>query len=152
MMFEEIKELSPKYFVLKADDIKRFLTEEEMYSLFAISSKISDSRKEEGKKDNEYVVLNLDDAFATNYMNVSWTEFMWHRIKGHFDEETGEWADGSKEPVIVRNIVMMLVNSISRAKYQREMREKEQVKKVQHCSESIRVRLEDMERHGKKYR
>ena len=118
MVFEEIKELSPKYFVLKADDIEQFLSEEEMYNLLNASLKISKRRKEEGKKENEYVVLNLDDAFATNYMNAKWTEFMWHRIKGHFNEETEEWVECPKEPATIRDIATLLVNSILSAKDQ----------------------------------
>lgn len=117
-MFDEIEELEPKYFVLKADDIKQFLTEEEMYKLYDLSTKISNSRKEEGKKDNEYVVLNLDDVFATNYINVGWIRFMYRRLEGHFDNELGTWKEGRYEPATIREIAPMLVNSILSAKDQ----------------------------------
>ena len=117
-MFEKIDELKPKYFVLKADDIKRFLTEEEMYKLQDLSTKISNRRKEERKRDNEYVVLNLDDVFATNYINVKWIDFIYQRMEKHFDTESNEWKDGPFEPATIREIAPMLVNSILSAKYQ----------------------------------
>ena len=117
-MFKEIEELEPKYFVLKSDDIKRFLTEDEMYKLHDLSVKISDRRKEEGKQDNDYVVLNLDDVFATNYINTKWTEFVWQRLNGKFDEDKNEWKDGPFEPATIREIAPILVNSILSAEFQ----------------------------------
>jgi hypothetical protein len=53
--------LDAKYFVLKGTDIGKFLSEKEMFLLHDLSTKISDGRKAEGKEDNEYVVLNLED-------------------------------------------------------------------------------------------
>lgn len=120
-MFKEIEELEPKYFILKVEDIQKYLTKEDMDALHDLSMKISSRRKREGKTENEYVVLNLDDEFATGYINTKWTEFVWHRLNGHFDEENGEWNDGPFEPATIREIAPMLVNSILRAEYQKSI-------------------------------
>lgn len=61
-----IKELEDKYFVLKGKDIGEFLSKDEMFQLHDLSMKISEGRKAVGKKDNRYLVLNLDDEIDVN--------------------------------------------------------------------------------------
>ena len=56
-----MKELKDKYLVIKREDLDRILSAEEFNFIREIDEKISDFREEEGKKFNEYVVLNLED-------------------------------------------------------------------------------------------
>jgi len=53
-----------KYLVLKITDINAFLTVEECDRLRYFCTKIGWARKDIGKKDNKYVVVNQDEPYA----------------------------------------------------------------------------------------
>lgn len=105
----EIEKLGAKYFVLKSDDIGKFLSKEEMYQLHDLSTKISDGRKAEGKCDNAYVVLNLADRIDLKYLCLQIQKVIENRI---FDRHEGTKKIESN----VGDVAVGIVNAIIKTK------------------------------------
>ena len=63
-------QLEVKYFVLKWADIEAVLTEEEQRHLARISKIIAYYRKSQGKPENNYVVINLDEPYAPDVLRL----------------------------------------------------------------------------------
>lgn len=53
-----------RFLVLKWDDIRRFLHPNDGEALDRILTIISEGRRAEGKRDNNYVVVNEDESYA----------------------------------------------------------------------------------------
>lgn len=98
-----VEELENKYFVLKGNDIGKFLTKDEMFQLHDLSMKISEGRKAEGKHDNEYVVLNLADPIDLSVHSSIMDKMLL------LDDDTGDKRT-------VEDIALSLVDSIVKAK------------------------------------
>lgn len=67
---DEIQELDRKYLVVKWEDVfnHNFLTTEEHDIFKKCLYRISECRKQDGKHDNSYVVLNLEDEADIIYL------------------------------------------------------------------------------------
>ena len=67
---DKIKELDNKYIVVKWEDVfnHNFLTTEEHDIFKKCLYRISECRKQDGKHDNEYIVLNLEDEANIDYL------------------------------------------------------------------------------------
>lgn len=59
-----------KYTVLKNDDIHRYLDEKEKIELVASTSAIQQLRAIEGKKENTYLVINTDEPYADEVIEI----------------------------------------------------------------------------------
>lgn len=57
-------EFEQKYFVVKVDDVNRYLSPEGKKALYRCLDSILDSRSLDGKKDNDYLVINTDEPYA----------------------------------------------------------------------------------------
>lgn len=53
-----------KYLVLKQEDIKKYLPEDEQKKISFLANVISMGREEDGKKENSYVVVNEDEPYT----------------------------------------------------------------------------------------
>jgi len=53
-----------KYLVAKIEDAGKYLTGEEEAQLYDLLRKIERGRRSDGKKSNEYVVVNRDEPYA----------------------------------------------------------------------------------------
>lgn len=96
-----INRLDDKYLVLKWDDINK-LDEENFTGIQRTITKINQNRLKNNKKDNHYVVLNLDDEIDLEHFGICASAF--------YDEEK----------VTVRDISIHLVNAILKAKESRQ--------------------------------
>lgn len=69
-MSKEIKELDMnKYLVIKTADLDNYIGKGLDRNIFeAVCKKIEHLRTKEGKPDNKYLVLNLDDDFSIHYL------------------------------------------------------------------------------------
>ena len=67
---DELKELDNKYIVVKWEDVfnPTFLTPDECDEFKSGLFRISEGRKQKGKHDNQYVVLNLEDEANIDYL------------------------------------------------------------------------------------
>lgn len=63
-----------KYFVLKIDDINKYLKKKEQEQLHSLAKIIQLCRLDDGKKSNTYVVVNESETYA---------EQVWELIKSH---------------------------------------------------------------------
>ena len=93
MFEEEIKkdykfERLNKYLVLKLDDIRQFLSPQAKLSLEAICEEIGNKRKEAGKKENIYVVVNEDETYA---------ELVWQLIKSGEEKKHSQLFEPKEE-------------------------------------------------------
>ena len=89
-----IKKLENKYFVLKRDDVYKYLSPVEFFKLDSILDKIYAGRMKDDKDHwNHYVVLNLDDEINIKYL-------------------ISELQDIDREIVNVNQIAVLLINSI----------------------------------------
>lgn len=70
-----------KYLVLKWDDVRRFLHPNDGENLDRILTIIADGRQSEGKKENSYVVVNMDEPYA---------EQVWKLIQAQWEKEEQE--------------------------------------------------------------
>jgi len=59
-----------KYVVIKKDDIYQYLTDEELDTLGCILAKIEYCREREGKKANEYLIVNTDEKYSREVKGV----------------------------------------------------------------------------------
>ena len=67
-----------KYFVLKVEDLKNYLTNEERFQLDLLVIAITKGREGDGKsKWNRYVVVNEDEPYA---------EKVWELIQAYWEE------------------------------------------------------------------
>ena len=66
-----------KYVVLKSDDIDRYVTEEGQIDLIAITDAINILRHKEGKKINKYLVINTDEPYANQVIDLMKTHGHW---------------------------------------------------------------------------
>ena len=57
-------EFEQKYFVVKIDDVNRYLSDEGKKALFRCMDSLSDSRRHDGKQENTYLVINTDEPYA----------------------------------------------------------------------------------------
>lgn len=102
-MPEEIKELDNKYLVLKWEDVHRYLISGWQTELARISLSISEGRKADGKPQNQYLVLNLEDEidlqsfFKKTEERIDKTIYWWPRQK-------------------IKDIAVDIVNAILKAK------------------------------------
>lgn len=115
-----VTELADKYIVVKREDIHKYLkgnsryhTEDGFYSYLNV---INIHRKQDGKKDNRYVVLNLDDEISLAHLSGKLTEIIHKRMLEHLDEEKGTLHEANLEPIKVKDIAVDLVNAILRSK------------------------------------
>jgi hypothetical protein len=115
-----ITKLDDKYIVLKVEDIHNYLknnsryhTEEGFYEYLNVINK---HRNEDGKSNNRYVVLNLDDDISLTYLNAKITEQIENRLLAHIDLENGLLRDVVISAPKVRDISVDLVNAILKAK------------------------------------
>ncbi len=115
-----VTELADKYIVVKREDIHKYLkansryhTEDGFYSYLNV---INIHRKKDGKKDNRYVVLNLDDEISLAHLSGKLTEIIHKRMLAHLDEEKGTLQEVNIEPSKVKDIAVDLVNAILKAK------------------------------------
>lgn len=53
-----------KYIVFKIEDVEKYLSKEMKWNLVIISETILNGRVEDGKKSNQYVVVNEDEPYA----------------------------------------------------------------------------------------
>ncbi len=110
----EITELDMnKYIVVRREDIHKYLkgnsryhTEDGFYSYLNV---INIHRREEGKKDNRYVVLNLNDEIDIKYLKRKMQELIDNKME---QLKIGQEIKISK----VADIAIALVNAIIRAK------------------------------------
>ena len=105
-----ITELDDKYIVVKREDIHKYLkgnsryhTEDGFYSYLNV---INIHRNQAGKRDNCYVVLNLDDEISIDYLI--------EKLK-RFYIDSGKFAGEYEEPRVKR-IAVDLVNAILKSK------------------------------------
>ena len=115
-----VTELADKYIVVKREDIHKYLkgnsryhTEDGFYSYLNV---INIHRKQDGKKDNRYVVLNLDDEISLAHLSGKLIEIIHKRMLEHLDEEKGTLHETILEPTKVKDIAIEIVNAILRAK------------------------------------
>jgi len=59
-----------KYLVLKNNDIFNILTEDERKQMFEIIEKIARTREMQGKKMNDYLVVNVDEPYAYSMWDI----------------------------------------------------------------------------------
>lgn len=59
-----------KYLVLKWEDVGGLLSITEQYQLLAMIKKINKYRQLAGKKDNTYLVINTDEAYANDIAEI----------------------------------------------------------------------------------
>jgi hypothetical protein len=59
-----------KFTVIKNDDIRQYLSEEEQKELRILLFVINRAREEIGKGINEYLVVNTDEPYAQEVINV----------------------------------------------------------------------------------
>lgn len=59
-----MKEIYNKFLIAKMEAAERYLSEDEMAHLKILLKAIEDGRKSEGKKKNEYLVVNNDEPYA----------------------------------------------------------------------------------------
>ena len=52
------------HIVLKLEDCQKYLNPRELQELSEIIRNVSDGRKFDGKSDNEYLVVNVDEPYA----------------------------------------------------------------------------------------
>lgn len=60
---EELQ-IERKYLVLKMDDIRKYLTEEERTHLYILSMRVAEGRLDDKKPINSYLVVNIDEPYA----------------------------------------------------------------------------------------
>ncbi len=115
-----VTELANKYIVVKREDIHKYLkgnsryhTEDGFYSYLNV---INIHRKQDGKQDNRYVVLNLEDDISLAYLSGKITEIIHKRMLAHLDEEKGTLQEVSEGPIKVKDIAIDIVNAILRSK------------------------------------
>ena len=56
--------------VFKIDDIKKYLTKEQLSNLLDIETTIILNRKVDGKKVNDYYVINTDEPYAKKVLDI----------------------------------------------------------------------------------
>jgi hypothetical protein len=59
-----------KYLVLKHDDVNRYLGAGSKIELATASTTIQQSRMIEGKSDNDYLVINTDEPYADEVIEI----------------------------------------------------------------------------------
>lgn len=60
-----------KYLVEKWDDIKKFLTDDQLENLYDILKAINIGRESEGKnKNNSYLVVNIDEPYSKEIAEI----------------------------------------------------------------------------------
>lgn len=62
--------MNMKYLVLKTDDINRYLDEKAKIELSASTVAIQQLRAIEGKKDHIYLVINTDEPYADEVIEI----------------------------------------------------------------------------------
>lgn len=62
--------MKEKFTVLKHDDINRYLDEKAKIELMASTIAIKQLRAIEGKKDNTYLVINTDEPYADEIIEI----------------------------------------------------------------------------------
>lgn len=59
-----------KFIVIKADDADKYLPLHDRIDLRHILNQINEGRIKEGKKENNYVVINTDEPYADEVINI----------------------------------------------------------------------------------
>jgi hypothetical protein len=59
-----------KFAVIKNDDAEKYLNTKGQESLNGILETIADSRSMDGKKNNEYLVINTDEPYADEVIEI----------------------------------------------------------------------------------
>ncbi len=62
--------IEEKFLVIKLDDIDKCLTTHQQESLGDLLRHIDENRKRDGKKDNDYLVVNVDEPYAELVFNI----------------------------------------------------------------------------------
>lgn len=70
--------MGQKYVVLKLEDCNKYLDDLGQMALDLICQTIVDGRYEDGKKFNEYIVINKDENYINDIINVL-------KNNGHWD-------------------------------------------------------------------
>lgn len=109
-MTEEITELNMgKYLVLKWDDIHSELSPRERELLASMIKTCNHKRK----SINQYLVLNLDDAFNMPYLNGKIQDIITERMHNVM------FGKAANAPLKIKDIAVILVNSILKIKGKR---------------------------------
>lgn len=59
-----------KFFVLNRKDMNKYLTSNQRCQVFEAGIQIFESRQVEGKKDNKYLVVNTDEPYADEVIEI----------------------------------------------------------------------------------
>lgn len=102
-MIEEID--FDKYIVIKKDDFNKYLDKDEKEQFFNYIAWINRLRKMDGKKDNKYLVLNIDDYIDLKYLK--------NRIEDIIDTRKNICKP---EYIKIKEISINIINSILRVK------------------------------------
>lgn len=116
----EIEELDNKYLVMKWDDVRNNLSQSQRRELVSIIQHNEKCRESEGKKDNDYVVLNCADKIDLSVWSPilkrikeleASHQILIHENKSKTRRETRH--DG--KPDYVKDIAITIVNAILKA-------------------------------------
>lgn len=75
-----------KYAVAKIEDIDNLLSTDQVQKFYGLLNLINDARKQQGKAHNSYIVINLDEAYAGDVVEIM--------------KDNGHWDDGN--PVVLK--------------------------------------------------
>jgi len=106
---KEITELDQKYLVLKWQDIHNELSPRQR-ELLASMIRTCNLKRE---RQNKYAVLNLDDEFSMPHLNAKIQDII--TIRMHHEM----FANTKNLPLKIKDIVIVLVNAIKKAKEQK---------------------------------
>ena len=60
-----------KYAVIKNDDLDTYLTDDEQNTFYhLVENQINYAKKSEGKKENIYLVINTDESYVDEIINI----------------------------------------------------------------------------------
>lgn len=63
-------EIISKFTIIKDEDVEKYLTKTEKHIFLALKCKISENRKTDGKKENMYMVCNMDEPYAGQVLDI----------------------------------------------------------------------------------
>ena len=59
-----------KFIVIKTDDIEKYLSNEGKKALYRCLDSLLDSRRHDGKQENTYLVINTDEPYAHEIVEI----------------------------------------------------------------------------------
>ena len=66
----DLEGLADKFTVVKNEDIIKYLSEEQTNILASILTTVAKGREKDGSKENSYVVINTDEPYASDVINL----------------------------------------------------------------------------------